>query len=228
MRPFSTFKGLLSKDTDLHRVHLELARAYFLKGEDSLAKEHFEKVYVDSPPKEVAEKIDFFLDKIKKRRPWYVTVSFGPVYDNNMNRVSGEDVIYIFDLPFRLIGGNEAESGTGMSFKASGEYRHKIMKKLHWRIGGRGELMERDGGDYDEAIVSVYTGPRWRFHPKSEVSVLAVFRESDIGEDLVMKRRKLALNRPIDGILSRDWFCAPKFQRTTGNTTEYPAERRAL
>ncbi len=46
----AAFHSMLVGRPDLVRVRLELARAFFLKGEDSLARQHFERVLAGEPP----------------------------------------------------------------------------------------------------------------------------------------------------------------------------------
>ena len=43
-------RSMLTQRPDLVRVRLELARAFFLKGEDTLARRHFERVLAGKPP----------------------------------------------------------------------------------------------------------------------------------------------------------------------------------
>ena len=50
----ASFREMLVADPKLVRVHLELARAFFLKGEDRLAKRHFEQVLAGDVPQPVA------------------------------------------------------------------------------------------------------------------------------------------------------------------------------
>ena len=45
----AALRSMLVRRPDLVRVRLELARAFFLKGEDRLARRHFEQVLADKP-----------------------------------------------------------------------------------------------------------------------------------------------------------------------------------
>ena len=191
----SIFEGMLTKEPGAHRIHLELARAYFLQGEDSLAKDHFKKVLKDEPPSEVEKKVDYFLSRIKTRRPWHLTMNVGMIYDDNINKTTEQDTIYIFGLPFRYLNAKEAESGRGAILKLNGEYQHKIERnRLYWRVGGRGEWFNyENSNDYDQVIAEGYTGPRWLINRKNEVSLLAVFRRDNVGDDLGHKESELRL-----------------------------------
>ena len=50
-RAIAAFREMLVADPSLVRVRLELARAFCLKGEDRLAKRHFEAVLAGNPPR---------------------------------------------------------------------------------------------------------------------------------------------------------------------------------
>lgn len=52
---------------DLVRVRLELGRAFFLKGEDTPARRHFEQVLAGKPPAAVALNVNHFLNRIRAR-----------------------------------------------------------------------------------------------------------------------------------------------------------------
>ena len=55
------FHAMLVKRPDLVRVRLEFGRAFFLKGEDTLARRHFEQVLAGKPPAAVALNVNRFL-----------------------------------------------------------------------------------------------------------------------------------------------------------------------
>ena len=56
-------RTMLVRDPGLVRARLELARAFFLKGEDTLAKRHFEQVLAGKPPAAVALNVNRFLSR---------------------------------------------------------------------------------------------------------------------------------------------------------------------
>ena len=63
----AAFHGMPVRRADLVRVRLELGRAFFLKGEDTLAKRHFEQVLAGKPPAAVALNVNDFLNRIRAR-----------------------------------------------------------------------------------------------------------------------------------------------------------------
>ena len=59
----AAFHGILVERPDLVRVRLELARTFFLMGEDSLARRHFETVLASDIPEPVAANVRRFLTR---------------------------------------------------------------------------------------------------------------------------------------------------------------------
>ena len=62
------FHVMLVDDPGLVRVRLELARAFYLKGEDDLARRHFEAVLAGNVPEAVAANVRDFLNQIRARK----------------------------------------------------------------------------------------------------------------------------------------------------------------
>ena len=69
-RAIAVFHEMLVADPRLVRVRLELGRAFFLKGEDRLARRHFEHVLAGGVPPPVATNVRRFLAEIRARRRW--------------------------------------------------------------------------------------------------------------------------------------------------------------
>ena len=97
----AAFRTMLIDRPDLVRVRLELARAFFLKGEDSLSRRHFERVLAGSPPAVVAANVRRFLSEIRARRRWSMYLGGSVAPDTNIGGTSEERIIYIHGLPFR-------------------------------------------------------------------------------------------------------------------------------
>ena len=95
----AAFRAILVDRPELVRVRLELARAFFLKEEDRLARRHFEHALAGKPPPAVAANIRRFLNIMRARRRW--TAHFGAAVapDSNLNAASGERTIFL-DTPF--------------------------------------------------------------------------------------------------------------------------------
>ena len=101
----ASFRSMLVHRPDLVRVRLELARAFFLKGEDTLATGHFEQVLAGKPPAGVALNVNRFLNIMRARKRWSLRVGAALLPDTNIGAGSDERIIYIdvggARLPFR-------------------------------------------------------------------------------------------------------------------------------
>ena len=80
----AAFHTMLVEAPGLVRVRLELARAFFLKGEDDLARRHFEQVLAGGVPDEVAANVNLFLDEIRSRGRWSIHGGFAIAPDTNI------------------------------------------------------------------------------------------------------------------------------------------------
>ena len=87
----AAFRKMLVANPSLVRVRLELARAFFLKGEDSLAKRHFEHVLAGKPPAGVVLNINRFLAQIRARKRWsvHVGMALAPTPTSPPGRTNG-------------------------------------------------------------------------------------------------------------------------------------------
>ena len=193
--------SMLVQRPDLVRVRLELARAFFYKREDSLARDHFERVLAGDPPPAVVANVRRFIAEIRARRRWttYLGLSLAP--DTNIGAASDEEFIYIFDLPFRRDNADDlTTSGVGASVWTGGEYQHPLGNRLRLRAGVDLAFKEYAGREFDETNLAVHLGPRVMLGPRTEASVLASARrrwqagsvEHDAAGVRVQVRRRLA------------------------------------
>ena len=175
------FRTILTNRPELVRVRLELARAYFLKGEDGLARNHFERVLAGNPPTAVVANIQRFIADIRARRRWTVYFSAGLAPDTNIGASSDEEIIYFFDLPFRRTATDLTTSGVGLSIWTGGEYQYPLGNRVRLRIGGDVGGQEYAGSRFDRSSLSVHAGPRWLVGGDSEVSFVGNARRSWVG-----------------------------------------------
>ena len=89
----AAFQAILAASPDQTRVRLELARAFFLKGQDGLARRHFERVLAGDVPAPVVANVNRFLDEIRARRRWSAYGGIGLAPDTNIGaaRPSGRN-----------------------------------------------------------------------------------------------------------------------------------------
>lgn len=173
--------NILIVHPNFHRVRLELARAFFLKGDDELAKEHFERVLAVSSELNADTRIKQFLSLIRARRRWDGYFSFAIAPDSNINNATDEREVYFFGLPFRLNKNARSRSGLGAMISAGGEYRLPLNEKIQWRTGVNMTRSDYGGGDYDQTVIGLYAGPRFLLSPQTEWSALATGGQRWVG-----------------------------------------------
>ena len=110
----AAFRDILIARPDLVRVRLELARAFFLKGDDDLAREHFERVLAGRPHPVVVANVQRFPRPDPGPQALELPAPVSRLRpDSNLGATSEDDVIYIYDLPFKRDGDTDARSGIG-------------------------------------------------------------------------------------------------------------------
>ena len=181
----AAFHKMLVANPGLVRVRLELARAFFLKGEDSLARRHFEAVLAGGVPEPVAANIHAFLAEIRARRRWSLNAGFAIAPDTNIGAGSDERTIYIpvfgQPLPFQRDEEELTSSGVGLVLWGGGEYQYPMGDTTRLRAGGTVSRREHSGSQFDEASVAVHLGPRALIDARTETSVLLTARQHWLG-----------------------------------------------
>ena len=181
----AAFRGMLVRSPGLVRVRLELGRAFFLKGEDILARRHFERVLAGRPPAAVALNVHRFLAQMRARKRWSVRVGVALAPDSNIGATSEERTIYIGGLPFRRDREELTSSGIGVSAWLGGEYQYPLGDSgagagpSRWRLRAGGDISRREyrAREFDRMTLSAYLGPRWLIGRASEASLLASARQ---------------------------------------------------
>jgi tetratricopeptide (TPR) repeat protein len=155
------FQGILIDHPELLRVRLELARAYFMTGNNDAAKLYFESVLSGGLPEAVISKVRVFLDQINMRRDWQAEFSFALMPDSNVNQATSSQSIDIGGLPFILSGDSKQTSGTGVMFQVNGEKRWRLDDRL--RLVANGNLVRRDYrmSHFDDMTAYTRLGPRY-------------------------------------------------------------------
>ena len=180
----AAFHSMLVARPGLIRVRLELGRAFFLKGEDQLARQHFEQVLAGKPPAAVVLNVNRFLTEMRARKRWSVRVGMALAPDNNIGAQSDERIIHINGLPFRVNREELTTSGVGISAWAGGEYQYPLHEQ--WRLRAGGDILRREyrESEFDRMSVSGHLGPRWLVGKYTEASLLASARHEWTGSGL--------------------------------------------
>ena len=179
----AAFRAILVNRPGLVRVRLELARAFFLKEEDTLARRHFEQALAGKLPPAVVDNIRRFLNVMRARRRWEAHFGMAIAPDSNVNTASSGRTIlldtFLGRLPFRLSDDSAAQSGIGLSVWGGGEYQYPLgdpgTGAGRWRIRAGADASMRDykGRDFDRHSVSTRLGPRLLIDARTEASLLA-------------------------------------------------------
>ncbi len=177
----AAFHAMLVEAPSLVRVRLELARAFFLKGEDELATHHFEAVLAGGVPEAVAANVNRFLEEIRSRGRWSFNLGAALAPDTNIGAGSDERTIYIFGLPFERDAQQLTTSGIGAAFWGGAEYQVPLRESLRLRAGGEGARREYEGSQFDQLYLGTHLGPRWLVDGNTEGSLLASARQRWIG-----------------------------------------------
>ena len=180
----AAFHAMLVSRPELIRVRLELARAFFLKGEDKLARRHFEQVLAGKPPAGVALNVNRFLAQIRARKRWSLRLGMAIAPDTNIGAGSDERIIYIpvggQSLPFRRDQEELTTSGIGVSAWLGGEYQYPLGEDgagpgaSPWRLRAGGNLSRKEyrESQFDQMTLTGHVGPRWLIGRTSEASLL--------------------------------------------------------
>ena len=178
----AAFREMLVADPGLVRVRLELARAFYLKGEDRLAKRHFEHVLAGRPPPPVVLNVNRFLAEIRARRRWDLHAGIALAPDTNIGASSDERVIYInvggARLPFTRDADELTTSGIGLSAWTGGEYQYPLSERWRLRAGASVSRREYSGNRFDQTFASGHAGPRHLIGRNTEASALASVQRS--------------------------------------------------
>ena len=167
----TAFRAILVDRPDLVRVRLELARAFFLKGEDGLARRHFERVLGGNPARAVVANINNYLAVIRARKRWTARAGAALAPDTNLGAESEAEIIYIYGLPFRRDA--ETTSGVGLTVWGGGEYQYPLGNKLRLRAGADVSRREYRERRFDQTFLSAHLGPRWLIDRDAEASLIA-------------------------------------------------------
>ena len=157
------FEAILAQRPDLTRVRLELARAYFLTGDDDKARHHFNASLADELPSSVEAAVESFLRGLDTRKRWSVSLSASLLPETR--RPDREEVL-IGGVPFRLSEDARASSGVGALLSTGASFSPAISDDL------RGVLAA-------SAAAKIYRRSDW--NDVSTSGDLGLTRLSDIG-----------------------------------------------
>lgn len=144
-------------------VRLEVGRAYFAVEEDDRARQEFERVLANNPPREVRENVLPYLDTIQarageRRTTWagYTEVTTG--YDSNINASPADDSFFI-----PLLGGvatlsNSSTEDEFIRFAANGSVTKPIDQRSQVFSSVSLDHRANSSGDIDTSSLGLQVG----------------------------------------------------------------------
>ncbi|HET9267840.1 MAG TPA: outer membrane beta-barrel protein [Vicinamibacterales bacterium] len=148
-------------------ARLELARGYFVLGEDARAREEFREVLKANPPPNVAANIERFMNALDARQSTYRTTTgvfaeVGYGYDSNVNGGVGNAGISVPVFGSVRVAPNGVETAADFAWVAlGGEIIHPIAPGLAVFANGRMDGKYNGGGlasEFDQNNVAVNGG----------------------------------------------------------------------
>ena len=154
------FRAILVRSPGAVRVRLELARAFFLKGDHANAYRQFQFARAGNPPPGVVATIDRFLGQIRQQKDWSYSFSLAIAPDSNINNGTTARDVELFGLPFELSDETRSQSGIGLAVQAALEFAPRLSERVRMRAGAAIQRRDYAGGDFDDMTVAVHAGPR--------------------------------------------------------------------
>lgn len=204
----SLFRRILAREPPTERVRLELARAFFLKGDYDNADRQFRFARAGDIDDAIKANIDRFLSAINRLRQYTVNFSFALAPDTNQNAATSASQVSLFGLPFALDKSARKQSGIGVAGDIGGEWSPLLDDNIKARFGADFYRVEYSGGEFDDMTLSAYGGPQFLF-PNWDVSLLAMgFKRWFANQDFVSGvGGKLAADYGI----TSDWLVGASF-----------------
>ncbi|HKK13930.1 MAG TPA: hypothetical protein VKA14_04645, partial [Gammaproteobacteria bacterium] len=173
------FRTILSNAPDLHRARLELALAYYRSLAYEKARKAAERVLKDpTVPPNVRVTVLAFLAQVKEdqkrlsvKNHFTPSISFGLMYDSNVNIGPISDVVQIGNQSLVIAPGSRPKSDSATVFSAGLVHRYQPGKRFRagQRVGqflwqSEVDLYHRayfSEHDYNLSVLSASTGPAW-------------------------------------------------------------------
>ncbi|MEW6647684.1 MAG: outer membrane beta-barrel protein [Pseudomonadota bacterium] len=154
-RAVFALERVLSVQPDHSQARAELARAYFLIGENQAAHHEFSQVLRQDPPETVRNSIARYLNVLEQRFDAQLDqlsgyLELGVGHDSNVNSATSDSQVAIpalGNLVFTLDPGGLEQSDSFASVRGGLNYRRQLRPDLQAFVGGNVE--DRRNADYD-------------------------------------------------------------------------------
>ncbi|MEZ5837881.1 MAG: surface lipoprotein assembly modifier [Geminicoccaceae bacterium] len=162
------YRAILVDRPDALRVRLELGRVYYLLDDDAKAELQFRYALAGDLPEPVKDNVLAFLDRIRARRLWALSLNIAVAPDTNVNAAPNTRSVDILGLPFQLDEKAREKSDIGLELQTSGRFDVPVTDNLLIRQAAFLRILEYSGADYDDTSLYMQAGPLWR-QPGREV-----------------------------------------------------------
>ncbi|MDE2357698.1 MAG: DUF560 domain-containing protein [Alphaproteobacteria bacterium] len=161
-------RRILVREPGVIRVRLELARAFFAKGDYLNAERQFRLARAGQPPPAVIANIDAYLYAIRRLKRYAYNMSVAVAPDTNLNAGPSVESVTLYGLPFQLSSAAKQQSGIGGAVTAGGEWSPPLGSAVKFRLGGEFSGSFYGQSAFDDVFVTGYSGvritlPRWDF-----------------------------------------------------------------
>lgn len=167
------FERVLSVQPGHTQARAELAKAYFLMGENQAAHHEFNQVLRQNPPEAVRDSIARYLNVLEQRfdtqrdqLSGYVELSAG--YDSNVNSATSDNQVAIpalGNLVFTLDAGGLEQSDSFSTLRGGLNYRREVRHDLQAFAGGNVDMRHNFAKTrFDTNIVDLHAGLRLQRH----------------------------------------------------------------
>jgi len=204
----SLFRRILAREPPTERVRLELARAFFLKGDYDNADRQFRFARAGDIDDAVKANIDRFLSAINRLREYSFNFAFALAPDTNQNAATSASQVSLYGLPFALDKEARKQSGIGVAGEIGGEWSPSLDDSIKARIGSNLYRVDYSGGAFDDMTLSAYGGPQFLF-ANWDASILATgFKRWFANQDYVSG---LGGKLAADYGITSDWLVGASF-----------------
>lgn len=156
----SRFRRILVSEPGVVRVRLELARAFFAKGDYQNAERQFRLARAGKLPKAAIANIDRYLAAIRRLKRYSYNFSVAIAPDTNLNAGPALESVTLYGLPFQLSAQAKQKSGVGLAVNTGGEWAPPLTDTIKLRLGGQINRSQYDATAFDDMLLSAYAGPR--------------------------------------------------------------------
>lgn len=177
------YRAILSEHPDFAAVRLDLARALYEDRQFDAAEYHFERVRAASPPPEVAQRINAYLQRIQSQDRLTGNLSLSYLNDSNVNSASTNKYIRIGDKLF--IRNKEAYPQRGEGFWFNGALQKDVHLYDSHSLRFLGTVTGKsywNNHRFDDITSRLYTGYRWQDF-RQQISLLPFYEKRWYGTE---------------------------------------------